>query len=270
VAEHPDVTRVKQGYEAFNAADVDALAELIAEDAVQHMVDDGTPVGGDHVGRDAIFAMYGTLGEVSNGTFRAIPEVMTTDGEGIVVVVHRSVGDRGDAHLDTREGLIFKFRDGTVVELHDTAESLDAVPAWFADGEPPAPRGEHPDVAVVRRGYDAFNAGDFAVLEEVMDERVTHFVPGAGPLSGPHEGRDAVFALYGKLAELSSFTFKVMPEGFFTDGKGTVVVLHHGTAERNGASLDNYGLLILEVVGGRAVSLHETTNDPEANDAFWS
>ena len=70
MAEHPDVTLVKRGYEAFNSADIATLTELIADDAVQTMVGDNL-VSGEFKGRDNILGMYGKLGELTNGTYRS-------------------------------------------------------------------------------------------------------------------------------------------------------------------------------------------------------
>jgi ketosteroid isomerase-like protein len=123
MAEHPDVTLVKRGYEAFNAADVDTLTELIADDAVQTMVGDNL-VSGEFKGRDSILGMYGKIAELTNGTYSVAVEQTFTDGNGTVVVVHRQTAERNDKRLENRQALVFRIVGGKVVSLTDTSDDV--------------------------------------------------------------------------------------------------------------------------------------------------
>jgi ketosteroid isomerase-like protein len=111
MTEHPDVTLVKQGYDAFNRADLDTLTSLIAEDAVQHMVGNNL-MSGDFKGRDATLGLYARIGELTNGTYRAQVEQTFTDGKGTVVVVHRQTAERDGKRLDNRQALVFTIQTG--------------------------------------------------------------------------------------------------------------------------------------------------------------
>ena len=55
------------------------------------------------------------------------------------------------------------------------------------------------NVELVRRGYEAFNAGDMATLSELFAEDAVWHVAGNGVLSGTKQGRDAVLAYFGEL-----------------------------------------------------------------------
>ena len=68
---------------------------------------------------------------------------------------------------------------------------------------------EHPNEALVRRGYQAFSSGDMATLAEVMSPDVVHKAAGNSPLSGEYKGRDEVFGFYGQLMALTDGTFRV-------------------------------------------------------------
>ena len=57
------------------------------------------------------------------------------------------------------------------------------------------PMGAGEDVAVVRRGYEAFNTGDMDTLTELFEESASWHTPGRGPLAGDHEGRDGELCL---------------------------------------------------------------------------
>ena len=50
----------------------------------------------------------------------------------------------------------------------------------------------------VRRDYEAFNAADMKTLTELFDENAVWHSPGRGPLAGDHQGREAVFAQFGR------------------------------------------------------------------------
>jgi hypothetical protein len=51
---------------------------------------------------------------------------------------------------------------------------------------------------IVRRAYEAFNTADMEALTETFDESACWHTPGRSPLAGDHEGRDAVFAQFGR------------------------------------------------------------------------
>ena len=63
---------------------------------------------------------------------------------------------------------------------------------------------EHPNVARVRAGYAAFATGDFAVLTDLFAEDLVWHVGGRSQIAGEYRGRDAVFALLGKIEQRSA------------------------------------------------------------------
>lgn len=128
---------------------------------------------------------------------------------------------------------------------------------------------EHPDVTLIKRGYEAFSKGDLSTLREIIAEDAVHSVPGTSEIAGDHKGIDAILAMYGKLAEMTGGAFSVTPDHFLTDGKGTVVSVHRDHAERGGKTLDGRAALVFRIEHGQVVSILETVDDIEAQDAFW-
>ena len=57
---------------------------------------------------------------------------------------------------------------------------------------------EHPNVELVRRGYDAFIAGDMEWMNEHLHENIVWHEPGGNFLSGDVRGREAVLAHFAK------------------------------------------------------------------------
>ncbi|HEY3241027.1 MAG TPA: nuclear transport factor 2 family protein, partial [Acidimicrobiia bacterium] len=67
---------------------------------------------------------------------------------------------------------------------------------------------EHPNVETVRRGYEAFNKGDMETLSELMAEDVVWHVPGRSSIAGDYQGREATFAYFGRLDELTDGSYQ--------------------------------------------------------------
>lgn len=57
---------------------------------------------------------------------------------------------------------------------------------------------EHPNVALVRRGYKAFIDGDLDALRELFADDIVWHNGGRNPLSGDHRGVDEVFSCFGR------------------------------------------------------------------------
>ncbi len=131
MAAHPNVDLIRRGFDAFNAADMAALSALLSENAVQHMAGHNAVFSGDHVGRDNVFAMYGRLGEVSGGTFRAeLDNVWANDDT--AVATYRAKAEREGKQLDMLNVLIFAISDGIVTELTDIPLDADEQDAFWS------------------------------------------------------------------------------------------------------------------------------------------
>lgn len=105
---------VRRGYAAFNAADVDALLQLFAEDSSWH-TPGRSPIAGDYEGRDAVFGQFGRYGGDTAGTFKAeLKQVFTAD-DGRVIGLHHNSAERDGKKLDTDCCLVFEVADGRIV-----------------------------------------------------------------------------------------------------------------------------------------------------------
>ena len=129
---------------------------------------------------------------------------------------------------------------------------------------------EHPDVALIRRGYDAFSTGDVATLSEIIAPDATQYQPGSGDLAGEHKGLQAILEFYGRLAAGTDGSFRVELERLYTDGKRQVVATHRTTAQRAGRHLDTRALLTFTIVDGIARDIHGCQEDIAEWDEFWA
>jgi uncharacterized protein len=131
MAAHPNVDLIRRGFDAFNAADMAGLAELLDENASQHMAGTNPVFSGDHHGRDNLFAMYGRLGEVSGGTFRADLEHVWANDD-TAVALYRATADRDGKHLDMRNALLFSIVSGKVTKLVDIPDDVNDQDAFWS------------------------------------------------------------------------------------------------------------------------------------------
>ncbi len=116
MAEHPNVELARRGYAAFGAVDMETLNELIADDAVWH-VGGRSPLAGDYKGKEAIFGLFATLGEKSEGTLQLeVHDILANDEHSVVLTRVTAGGSSGKSvevnTCDTvhiRNGQVFEF-----------------------------------------------------------------------------------------------------------------------------------------------------------------
>jgi ketosteroid isomerase-like protein len=126
----------------------------------------------------------------------------------------------------------------------------------------------HPNEELIRKGFDAFSSGDMATLNELFADDIVWHAPGRNQLSGDHRGKEEVFATFQKLFELTGGTFKVEIHDVLANDEH-VVVLAHATAERDGKKLDDRGVQIFHVAGGKVTEQWLHPGDTYAGDDFF-
>jgi uncharacterized protein len=124
MTEHPNVARIRDGYAAFAAADFAVLTDLFAEDVVWH-VDGRSQLAGEYRGRDAVFAFFGKLMEVTEGTFRVDVHAVLADDEHAVALTF-ATASRGGRSLTDQAAHVFHMRDGKVTEYWNASTDLYA------------------------------------------------------------------------------------------------------------------------------------------------
>jgi len=124
---------------------------------------------------------------------------------------------------------------------------------------------------LVRRGYEAFGAGDMETLKSLMADDVVHEIPGNNRFTGEHKGRDELMTLYSELFRVSGGTYRADLVSIEERGDNQVVATHHGTAEREGRRLDSNETLTFTIDGGKITRIQSSFSpeDEAAEDAFW-
>jgi len=127
----------------------------------------------------------------------------------------------------------------------------------------------HPNEELLRRGYEAFAAGDLDTVLSIFDENIRWHVPGQSPLAGDYRGHEEVIAFFGNLVELSGGTFSVEVHDVLANDEH-VVVLAVVRAERDGRSFAGMAAHVWHVAHGKAVEFWTAPTDPYGADEFWS
>jgi ketosteroid isomerase-like protein len=125
-------------------------------------------------------------------------------------------------------------------------------------------------MTLVRKGYDAFNSGDFDTLRSILAHDVVQHVPGTSQIAGAYKGIDAVLSYYAKLAALTDGQFRADLIDVFGDNQGHVTSLHQMTATRDGVTRVSRGTILFTFLGARATDLLEMHADLPGDDAFFA
>ena len=129
--------------------------------------------------------------------------------------------------------------------------------------------GVQENIEVVRRGYEAFIAGDMVWLHEHLHQNIVWHVPGNNVLSGDYKGIDNVLAFFAKSVSI------VLPEFNFHDFTGSedhVVALVEIDFRRtdNGEVFHDHVVQIFHVDGEKALAVWTMSENPAGFDDFLS
>lgn len=116
---------VRQGYDAFNRRDLATVAALLGDNVSWH-TPGGSPLAGDVVGREAVFARLGCYVAETGGTFRAELKRLLTDEDGRVIGIHHNVAERDGKRLDVYCCTVFELENGRIVDGREHFHDLQA------------------------------------------------------------------------------------------------------------------------------------------------
>lgn len=129
--------------------------------------------------------------------------------------------------------------------------------------------GASENAELVRRGYEAFNAGDLASLGELFADDATWYVPGSGVLSGAKQGREEILAFFGEVGARSQGSFQATVRDI-VGGEDHTVGIHQGRADRNRKVLDLTSVVVFVIQDGKVVEAREFIEDTAKADEFWA
>jgi ketosteroid isomerase-like protein len=126
----------------------------------------------------------------------------------------------------------------------------------------------HPNVELVRKGFEAFAAGDMATMAQIMADDARWHFPGTSPASGDFEGTEAIFASFARLGqEADSLQQEI--HAILADDEHAVALVKT-TAVRGDKTLQYDMVFVFHVAGGKMTEAWVTPVDRPAVDAFWT
>jgi len=129
MTEHPNVQRMREGYDAFAKGDLDTLRDFMMPDVRWH-VPGHTDMAGDYEGVDAVLGFFGRIFERSGGTFRAETIALLADDRyGAAVVL--LTAHREDRDLRVQNAQVCRFDGDRIAEFWDTSSDPDALDRFF-------------------------------------------------------------------------------------------------------------------------------------------
>ena len=126
---------------------------------------------------------------------------------------------------------------------------------------------DHPNAELVRRGYDAFIAGDIEWMNEHLHENIVWHEPGNNVLAGDYHGREEVLAHFAKVVS------RVLPEFdvhdvVANDDHAVALVQTRATRQDNGETYEGRFVHVFHVANEQALESWTFWEDPAGNDAF--
>jgi ketosteroid isomerase-like protein len=126
---------------------------------------------------------------------------------------------------------------------------------------------EHPNVAVLRRLYDAYARRDKDTICDLIADDCTWNIPGRGPKSGTHRGRDAILELFRDLMRKSKGSAQIEVHDIVANDRHAIV-LQTGNATIDGQTSALKEVLVHTIVDGKVVDMWEYHFDLYAFDSM--
>lgn len=124
------------------------------------------------------------------------------------------------------------------------------------------------NVDLVRRGYEAFNAGDMTSLSEMFAEDAVWYAAGSGVLSGTKQGRGAILAFFGELGSRTQGHFKANLKDV-VGGDNYTVAIQQTQATRGEKTIDVGTVITFVIRDGKIAEGREYFEDTAKFDDLW-
>jgi uncharacterized protein len=128
---------------------------------------------------------------------------------------------------------------------------------------------EAQNIAVVRRGYEAFAKGDIETLKNLISANANWHQAETGVLRGSYRGAQAILEFFGQLAHETQGSLRVEPQTMAASGD-QVFVLERITGKRKGKTVDTKSVLVFELDKGAVTEVTDFQFDHLAEAQFWS
>ncbi len=123
---------------------------------------------------------------------------------------------------------------------------------------------------IMQSYFDALTKGDLLTLGSLFAEDVIWHQPGNGQLSGTHQGKPAVFELFGRFMEISGGSFKInFAHSPMANGDLVSAVLSFSASKKTGEKISMEGVDLMRIEHGKIKEVYLFSADQAVEDAFW-
>jgi uncharacterized protein len=128
--EHPNVERMRQAYDAFAKGELETLRRLWTDDIRWHETGH-SELAGTYEGPNAVFAFFGRLFDLTEGTLKVEPRAYLAD-DNYGAAPGTLTAHRGDRSAEVLNVHLVRFENGLVAEFWDTSTDEDALDQLLA------------------------------------------------------------------------------------------------------------------------------------------
>jgi ketosteroid isomerase-like protein len=127
---HPNEAVIRRMFDEFGQPDM--VREVFAPDAVWEEPG-SSPISGKYTGRDAILGLFGEVLGRSGDTFRVVDvvDILANDRHGVAFVLVE--GEHAGRLIRTTDAVVYRLRDGRIVEGRVLSEDQREVDAFWED-----------------------------------------------------------------------------------------------------------------------------------------
>jgi ketosteroid isomerase-like protein len=123
------------------------------------------------------------------------------------------------------------------------------------------------DAELVRKGYDAFIAGDMEWLNDHLHENVVWHVPGHNLLSGDYRGRENVLAFFARSVQIALPEFD-MHDVVASDDHVVALATTRWRRHDNGETFEDHVGQVFHLDGGKVIEVWTMGEDLAGLDEF--
>ena len=127
----------------------------------------------------------------------------------------------------------------------------------------------HPNEEIVRAAYDAFVRGNIDAVAGFLDPDVIWHAAGSGPFAGLYKGHGELIGLFARISEATEGSISLSARDILANDDH-VIVLTKMEGRRGDRVLDDNGVAIFKIVGGKATEVWTFPEDEAALEAFFS
>lgn len=125
------------------------------------------------------------------------------------------------------------------------------------------------NIDIAKTYIKAAQTGDQAILGSIISPDVIWHQPGNNQFSGTHQGMAAVGPMLGRMMEVSKGTFAITrADRYMANGDWVAITLEFA-GEANGIKLNQPGVDLIRIEGGKIVEVRLFSSDQQQEDEFW-